>query len=142
MSSRQRRLLRPSTLVPMTVLAVALTACAPGSGGGDEGGNSGGGKKITVGVEAGSPWESFYKEHAAEFTDETGVDVEILAVPHDSMRQQFLSDAVSGDGAYDVYTVDQPWVPEFAKKGYLVDVSDRLSDKDRNDFLPGTLDTE
>jgi ABC-type glycerol-3-phosphate transport system substrate-binding protein len=142
MTSAKPRWRRPSALVPLTVLAVALTACAPGTGGGDEGANSGGGKKITVGVEAGSPWESFYKEHAPEFTKETGVDVQILAVPHDSMRQQFLSDAVSGDGAYDVYTVDQPWVPEFAKKGYLVDITDRLADEDRQDFLPGTLDTE
>src|SRR3954470_18926499 len=95
MTSAKPRWRRPSALVPLTVLAVALTACAPGSGGGDEGANSGGNKKITVGVEAGSPWESFYKEHAPEFTKETGVDVQILAVPHDSMRQQFLSDAVS-----------------------------------------------
>jgi multiple sugar transport system substrate-binding protein len=140
MSSRQRRL-RLRTLAPVTVLAVVLTACAPGGGGTNEGSNEGDGS-ITVGVEAGSPWEAFYKKHAPEFTEETGIEVEILAVPHANMRQQFLSDAVSGEGAYDVYTVDQPWVPEFADKGYLVDVSDRLAEDDRQDFLPHTLDTD
>jgi multiple sugar transport system substrate-binding protein len=140
MSSKQRRL-RLRALAPVTVLAVALTACAPGGGGSNEGSDEGDGS-ITIGVEAGSPWEAFYKEHAPEFTEETGVEVEILAVPHANMRQQFLSDAVSGEGAYDVYTVDQPWVPEFADKGYLVDVSDRLADEDREDFLPHTLDTD
>ncbi|MGY1601690.1 ABC transporter substrate-binding protein [Geodermatophilus sp. SYSU D00815] len=139
MSSRQRRL-RRSALVPVTALAVVLTACAPGGGGGNEGSSDGDGS-ITIGVEAGSPWEAFYKEHAPEFTEETGIEVEILAVPHANMRQQFLSDAVSGEGAYDVYTVDQPWIPEFAEKGYLVDVTDRLADEDRDDFLPHTLDT-
>jgi ABC-type glycerol-3-phosphate transport system substrate-binding protein len=136
---RGRRL---AALAPVAAVALAVTGCAPNAGApsGDEGNESGDGS-ITVGVEAGSPWETFYKEHAPEFTEATGVEVEILAVPHANMRQQFLSDAVAGDGAYDVYTVDQPWVPEFASKGYLVDISDRLADEDREDFLPNTLDT-
>jgi ABC-type glycerol-3-phosphate transport system substrate-binding protein len=142
MTRASRRRSCRSALVPVTALAVVLTGCAPGAqdqNGAEEGDGDG---SITVGVEAGSPWETFYKARAADFTEQTGVDVEILAVPHANMRQQFLSDAVSGDGAYDVYTVDQPWVPEFAAKGYLVDIGDRLSDEDRADFLPGTLDTE
>jgi ABC-type glycerol-3-phosphate transport system substrate-binding protein len=61
-------------------------------------------------------------------------------VPHDNMHQQFLSDAISGAGAYDVLTVDQPWVSEFAEAGYLEPLDDRLSDEDRADF-GNTLDT-
>ena len=123
---------------------LALTACAPSAPASPEGAadpTSEGEQTITVGMEAGSPHETFYKELAKEFTEETGIEVEILGVPHDNMHQQFLSDAISGAGAYDVLTVDQPWVAEFAQNGYLAPLDDRLSDEDREDFVEGTLDT-
>ena len=41
------------------------------------------GGKITIGTEAGSPYDTFYKKHAAEFTKATGVEVEFNAIPHD-----------------------------------------------------------
>lgn len=119
---------------------VVLSGCAPG-GAARDGTDAGGGDKITVGVEAGSPWETFFKEQAVDFTEETGIEVEFQAVPHASMRQQFLSDAVAGAGSFDVFTIDQPWLPEFGSKGYLVSLDDIVSEEDRADFLPHTLDT-
>jgi ABC-type glycerol-3-phosphate transport system substrate-binding protein len=116
-----------------------LAACAPSPSGGEP--TNGGGNSITIGVEAGSPWEAYYGKAASKFTEETGVTVKLQSIPHDNMHQQFLSDAVSGAGAYDVYTVDQPWLPEFASKGYLLDIDDQVSTEDRADFLPHTLDT-
>lgn len=148
MRTSQGRSARPLIAATAAVIgAMVVGGCAPTtpaapSGSSAEGGDSTGTRSITVGMEAGSPHETFYKEMASEFTAETGIDVEILSVPHDNMHQQFLSDAVSGAGAYDVLTVDQPWVSEFAQNGYLVDLSDRLSEEDRADFVPGTLDTE
>ncbi|MEV7634313.1 sugar ABC transporter substrate-binding protein [Microbacterium sp. NPDC089318] len=126
-----------------SVIILGLAGCAPGGGGGAsaEPVQGGGGESITVGVEAGSPWETFYGKLAPEFTNETGVKVKFLPVPHANMHQQFLSDALSATGAYDVYTVDQTWMPEFASKGYLAEVGDQLQDSDRADFLPHTLDT-
>ncbi|WP_217376186.1 ABC transporter substrate-binding protein [Paenarthrobacter ureafaciens] len=126
-----------------SAILLGLAACAPGGGGGTQatsGGGSGDGS-ITVGVEAGSPWETFYGKVAPDFTKETGIDVKFLPVPHANMHQQFLSDAVSGTGAYDVYTVDQTWMPEFASKGYLAEIDDQLQGDARADFLPHTLDT-
>lgn len=126
-------------------IGLALAACAPSAPAAPEDGESeasgGDGGSITVGMEAGSPHEAFYQEVAAEFTEQTGIDVEILGVPHDNMHQQFLSDAISGGGAYDVLMVDQPWVAEFAQNGYLAPLDDRLSDEDRQDFVENTLDT-
>jgi multiple sugar transport system substrate-binding protein len=119
---------------------LTLAGCAPGGGGGSSDGGDAGGS-ITIGVEAGSPWETFYEEKAVEFTEETGIEVEFQAIPHANMRQQFLSDAVAGGGSFDVFTVDQPWLPEFASKGYLAPLDDVVSDEDRDDFLPHTLDT-
>lgn len=120
--------------------ALVVAGCAPGGGGGDSAGGEAGGS-ITIGVEAGSPWETYYGEKAAEFTQETGIEVEFQSIPHANMRQQFLSDGVAGDGSFDVFTVDQPWLPEFAANGYLVPLDDVVTDEDRDDFLPHTLDT-
>lgn len=139
-SSRKSR----SAFVALVAAAATLTACAPTTPQTPTSTTSAGSiasGSITVGMEAGSPHESFYREKAADFTKATGIQVQILAVPHDNMHQQFLSDAISGAGAYDVLTVDQPWVSEFAGKGYLVPLDDRLSGGDRADF-GNTLDTE
>lgn len=137
---RRRGIAGRSAIAVIAVGAIAaIGGCAPGGGGG--GANSGGGDKIVVGVEAGSPWETFYAEQAATFTEETGIEVEFQAIPHASMRQQFLSDAVAGGGSFDVFTIDQPWLPEFASKGYLAPLDDVVSEDDRADFLPHTLDT-
>jgi len=97
--------------------------------------------KITVGVEAGSPYEKFYGEHAAEFTKATGVDVAFNAIPHDSIRQQFAQDALAQAGGFDVYIADQVWLPEFAEKGFIVDLTGKIDAKDKADFAGSALDT-
>jgi multiple sugar transport system substrate-binding protein len=137
----RRDFLRTATIASA---GLGVAACAPGTSGSSSSSGGGGGTKgktITIGMEAGSPYLTFYQSKAARFTDETGIKVKFLGVPHDNMHQQFLSDALSGAGAYDVYESDQPWVPEFAQKGYLVDLTDRVAASDRADFAGNTLDT-
>jgi ABC-type glycerol-3-phosphate transport system substrate-binding protein len=97
--------------------------------------------KIVVGTEAGSPYDTFYRNHAAEFTAATGVEVEFNAIPHDSIRQQFVQDALSGAGGFDVYIADQVWLPEFYEKGFIADISGSLTDADRSDFSKTALET-
>lgn len=99
------------------------------------------GGKIVVGTEAGSPYDTFYKKHAAEFTKATGVDVEFNAIPHDSIRQTFVQDAVSGAGGFDVYIADQVWLPEFYEKGFIADISGELSEADKADFSKTSIET-
>ena len=99
------------------------------------------GGKITIGTEAGSPYDTFYKKHAAEFTKATGVEVEFNAIPHDSIRQQFVQDALSGSGGFDVYIADQVWLPEFYEKGFISDLSGQLSDADKADFSKTAIET-
>ena len=70
-------------------------------------------------MEAGSPYDTFYKKHAAEFTKASGVEVEFISIPHDNIRQQFVLDALSGAGGFDVYIADQVWLPEFYQKGFI-----------------------
>jgi ABC-type glycerol-3-phosphate transport system substrate-binding protein len=144
MQRTRRRSTSLALAAALSGTGLLLAACAPSAPASPEAGDaepSSEDQSITIGMEAGSPHETFYKELAAEFTEETGIEVEILGVPHDNMHQQFLSDAISGGGAYDVLTVDQPWVAEFAQNGYLAPLDDRVSDEDRQDFVEGTLDT-
>ena len=50
-----------------------------------------------------------------------------VAIPHDNIRQQFVLDALSGAGGFDVYIADQVWLPEFYQKGFIRD-SQRAGD--------------
>jgi ABC-type glycerol-3-phosphate transport system substrate-binding protein len=96
---------------------------------------------ITVAGEAGGPYTQLHKDAAPEFTEATGIDVEYIEVPHDSMHQQFLTEALAGTGEIDVFQADQPWVAEFADAGYLEPLGTRLGEEDRSDFFPVALDT-
>ena len=76
-----------------------------------------------------------------EFTKATGIDVGFNAIPHDSIRQQFVQDALSGTGGFDVYIADQVWLPEFYEKGFIADISSELSAADKADFSKTALQT-
>ena len=97
--------------------------------------------KITVGMEAGSPYDTFYRAHAGEFTAASGVEVEFISIPHDNIRQQFVLDALSGAGGFDVYIADQVWLPEFYEKGFIRELSGLVTDADRSDFSKTALET-
>ena len=57
-----------------------------------------------------------------------------ISIPHDNIRQQFAQDAIAGAGGFDVYIADQVWLPEFAEKGFIVDLTDALSAHDKCGF--------
>jgi ABC-type glycerol-3-phosphate transport system substrate-binding protein len=96
---------------------------------------------ITVAGEAGGPYTQLHKDAAPEFTEQTGIVVDYLEVPHDQMHQTFLTEALAGTGDIDVFQADQPWVAEFAAAGYLEPLGDRLTEEDRADFFPVALET-
>lgn len=97
--------------------------------------------QITVGVEAGGPYSLFYKELVDEFTAETGIVVNFVDVPHENMHERFLTEALAGTGAIDVYQADQPWIAEFAAGGFLEPLGDKLAEEDIADFFPVALST-
>ena len=93
-----------------------------------------------MGVEAGAPNIDYYKSVANEFTEATGIELEFVDIPHDNMHERFVQEAMSGSGAIDIYDTDQPWISEFAEKGFLVPLGDKLTEEDRADFYPAALD--
>ena len=98
------------------------------------------GTKLTIGVESGSTNIAYYMSVADQFTEETGIELEFVEIPHDNMHERFVQEAISGSGAIDIYDTDQPWISEFASKGFLVDLTDKLTDEDKEDFYPAAID--
>jgi ABC-type glycerol-3-phosphate transport system substrate-binding protein len=97
--------------------------------------------KIVAGMEAGSPYDTFYKKHAEEFKAASGVEIEFISIPHDNIRQQFVQDALAGGGSFDVYIADQVWLPEFYQKGFIKDLSGAVTDADKADFSKTAIET-
>jgi multiple sugar transport system substrate-binding protein len=61
--------------------------------------------------------------------------------PSTDTREDMYSTAfLAGKNGYDVVYCDVVWVPKFAAAGWLMDLSDRLSESDRADFLKADLD--
>jgi multiple sugar transport system substrate-binding protein len=56
------------------------------------------------------------------FKEKTGIDIELLSEPYDSFKAKALQDGQSKAGQFDIYIMDDPWVPEFAAAGYLADL--------------------
>jgi multiple sugar transport system substrate-binding protein len=60
--------------------------------------------------------------------------------PATNTREDMYSTSfLSGTAGYDIVYSDVIWTPKFAAAGWLLDLTDRLSASDRNDFLPADL---
>jgi multiple sugar transport system substrate-binding protein len=124
-----------------SVVALSLISGCSGNNASPNDNNTGGGqaKKITVGVETGSPYMEFYKKLTPEFTKQTGIQVEFQDVPHDNMHERFITEAAAGTGSIDIFNTDQPWISEFAKQGFLEPLDARLTDAEKKAYLPAAL---
>ncbi|MCG8451832.1 MAG: extracellular solute-binding protein [Spirochaetales bacterium] len=71
----------------------------------------------------------------------TGIEVEAVRMPYEGLKQQVIA-GIAGDAGPDVMRMDLVWVPEFAKLGGLVPVSQREGfDSLKADFFEGSLAT-
>lgn len=70
-----------------------------------------------------------------------GIKVKDETLPASTDEQhQFYVINLEGKGSdFDVLSMDVIWVPEFARAGWLRDVSGLLSEKERADFFPGPM---
>jgi multiple sugar transport system substrate-binding protein len=72
------------------------------------------------------------------------VDVISEALPNasDVAHQYFLTALEGGAQHFDVFVLDLIWTPEFARAGWIADLSTAFpSEKIRRDFLPGLVDS-
>jgi len=68
-----------------------------------------------------------------------GVSIEPVFVAYESLHEKIVTSAISGAGTYDIVLVDCIWPSEFATRGFLLDVTDRVSAENRADIYPAAL---
>jgi len=67
------------------------------------------------------------------------IEVNLAFVAYEELHDKIAVAAASGSGTYDVILMDCIWPAEFAEAGWLFDVTERLTENDRNDIFPQVL---
>ena len=79
----------------------------------------------------------------SEFTEATGIEVELEIVPESDVTPKILLEFSSGSGRYDVVENNIIFVPGFVEAGYIAPLDDMANQMsqyfDRTDFVPGYL---
>ena len=131
----RRGFLKMGGLVGAAVLGGSLVA---GCGGGE---SSGGAVEVTLGFipdEAGglqTLLDRFNKQHKGE------IQVKWRQMPASSAEffEQMQAELQSGKSTMDVIAGDVVWPAQFAANGYILDLSDRFTQKMQGDYLEGPV---
>ena len=97
-------------------------ACGGGSSGGSSGGGSGGGGgggTIRIGSFADPAMVPFRDDFLPKFKADTGITAKYSETNYDAWYQNSKTDGLQKTGGYDIYVMDDNWVPEFAAGGIV-----------------------
>ena len=97
------------------------------------------GGSITIGSFQDNAMAPFRDVFIKRFTAETGIKVNYNETNYDSWYQNSKNDGLNKTGAYDIYVMDDNWVPEFAA-GKIIQNLDQIGFKVNSDILPKGLD--
>ncbi len=97
------------------------------------------GGSITIGSFQDNAMAPFRDYFVKEFQTKTGITVNYNETNYDSWYQSCKNDGLNKTGAYDIYVMDDSWVPEFAA-GHIVQSLDQLGLKVNPDILPKGLE--
>src|SRR5689334_18827533 len=64
-----------------------------------------------------------------------GIKVELEFVSYDALHDKIVTSMATNPPPYDAILSDVIWYPEFVKAGYLADVTDRVTDEEKNDIF-------
>jgi multiple sugar transport system substrate-binding protein len=121
-------------------LAPILAACGGSSSGGSSaGGSSGGSGPITIGSFSDPAMVPFRDVFLKKYKQETGNVAHYNETNYDAWYQNSKNDGLQKTGAYDIYVMDDNWVPEFAASG-IVQSLDKLGLKVNPDILQKGLE--
>ncbi|MHB8843782.1 MAG: ABC transporter substrate-binding protein [Nitrospirota bacterium] len=67
------------------------------------------------------------------------VKEEILPASTDEQHQYYVINLEGGSADFDVLSMDVIWVPEFARAGWLLDLSDQFGPGEESAFFPGPM---
>ena len=73
------------------------------------------------------PDTRFVQEVLPQFTEETGIEVEVEVVNYAEMHTKLVPQLVAPTGSYDAIVVDFYWVGEFTKAGWLQPLDERIA---------------
>lgn len=96
------------------------------------------GASISVLVESGSNAELTTRAVAEKFQEETGITLNIEAVPYSGIYDKLSAEMVAKTGIYDVATIDIVWIPSLYPG--LEPMDGLLSDDELKDYAPSLLD--
>ena len=68
------------------------------------------------------------------------INVQIEYVSYDALHDKITTAMASEPPAYDVFLVDDIWYAEFAKAGYVLDATSRISDAMKAEIFPASWD--
>jgi len=133
------RTLRPSAALAagLVILLMGAAACSPGAGGG-----SGGSAQTTITLAAvDNPQMKDLQTLLPEFqSTHPNIQVKVVTLPEDQLRQQVTQDVATKSGRYDLFTIGTYEVPLWAKLGWIENLSpyvDKDSSYDKADLIPG-----
>ena len=89
---------------------------------------------ITIGSFQDNAMAPFRDTFIKQFTKETGIKVNYNETNYDTWYQNAKNDGLNKTGAYDIYVLDDNWVPEFAA-GRIIQSLDKLGFKTNPDIL-------
>jgi multiple sugar transport system substrate-binding protein len=120
-------------------LGPLLAACgSSGSSSSTASGSTSGGA-ITIGSFADPAMVPFHQQMLPKFTAETGIKANYNETNYDAWYQNSKTDGQQKTGAYDIYVMDDNWVPEFAA-GQIIQSLDDLGLKVNPDILQKGLE--
>ena len=101
-------------------------------------GSSSSGGKIVMGTFTDNAMTPIRDVFNKRFTQETGIQVQYNETSYDAWYQAAKNDGLHKTGAYDIYVMDDNWVPEFAA-GNVIQSLDKLDFKVNPDILTNGL---
>jgi multiple sugar transport system substrate-binding protein len=137
----RRQVLRTGLIAGGAIAAApALAACGgdddedQASTGSGDGGLKGTGT-VVIGAFADGALEPFKKQIIPLFKSETGISIKFLEDEYGTFFEKAFNDGQSKAGQYDIYVMDDPWIPQYAAAGILEDLSAQGVKLD-SDFIP------
>jgi multiple sugar transport system substrate-binding protein len=102
----------PATAAPASAGASSVPASSAPTPGG----------KLVIGAFEDGALAPFKATILPMFEAATGITVEFLTEPYDSFFAKAFQDGQSKAGQYDIYIMDDPWIPQYAAAGILEDL--------------------
>src|SRR5256886_13853862 len=124
----------------VAITAIGLVVALVGAACSGAGGGGGSSKTLTVAA-VDNPQMADLKKLVADFhSAHSDIDVKIVTLPEDQLRQQVTQDVAANSGRYDLFTIGTYEVPLWAKKGWIENLSPYIakdSSYDATDLIPG-----